>query len=212
MKRIYGLFLFAAACTPHRPADDASRFDSVRERLEAQPTSLFVGSTPDAGMLGAEHYTIAGWQRGSAAISISTGELAVAIAGDGALELTALDLSFDPIDIPSSVFGTPAQLDQLRLQLPTATAAPVAWSDNDDVVATMPLELSLSWSLEANGGVIPLGAQTLPPIPLDLTIGGDGAMVTASFALHADGQLWSWADLLELTAIDVSADAATVED
>ena len=211
MKRILALALFAA-CTPHRPIADAPSFDSVRERLEAQTANLFVGSTLDAGMLGAEHLTDTGWQSGSAAVSISTGELAVTIAGSGALEVSTLDLSFDSIDIPPSVFGTPAQLDNVRLQLPTPTATPVTWSDNDDVVATLSLELSLSWSLAVNGGAIPLGAQMLPPIPFDVTIGGDGSTVTASFALHADGELWSWADLLKLTAIHVSADAATVEE
>ena len=59
---------------------------------------------------------------------------------------------------------------------------------------------------------MPLGAQTLPAIPLDVTFGGDGDSVTSTLALHADGELWSWADLIELTAIDVSADAATIEE
>ena len=208
MKRTIALLVFAG-CMPHRPGGDASRFDSVRDRLEAEPTAMFVGATLDAGTLAAEHRTDTGWQGGSASLSIRTGELAVALDTKGALMVSALDLSFDPIDIPPSVFGTPAQLTNVRLQLPTPTAMPVTWRDADDASATLPLELSLSWSLAVNGGVIPLSAQALPPIPFDVSIGGDGDAVTAAFDLHAQGELWSWADLLELTGLDVSADAAT---
>ena len=58
--------------------------------------------------------------------------------------------------------------------------------------------------------MLPLGTQSLPAIPLDVTFGGDGDSVTSTLGLHAEGELWSWADLLELDGLDVAADAATI--
>jgi hypothetical protein len=208
MKTRYLMLSFVTACVSPRPDATDSGFDSVRERLEAGPTTMFVAATANAGALDAAHNTNAGWQSGSASISISSGAF-VASSSAGELVVTSLDLSFDPIDVPESVFGTPAQLTNLRLQLPTPTVANTIWNDDDDASASAALELSLSWSIAVNGGVLPLGAQNLPPLPIDVKVAGDGDSVTASLSLHGAGQLWSWADLLELTELDVSADAVT---
>jgi|HubBroStandDraft_6_1064221.scaffolds.fasta_scaffold170424_1 hypothetical protein len=214
MKTHLVLAISLAACSAQPRSTDAPSYDSVRERLAAEPTQLFISATANAGTLDAAHNTGSGWQSGSAALSISSGAIVASLdveQQNAELVIATLDLSFEPIDVPESVFGTPAQLTGVRLQLPTATAAAgMTWTDDDDATATLPLELSLSWSLEVNGGVLPLGAQTLPAIPLDVTFGGDGDSVTSTIALHGDGELWSWADLLELTALDVSADAATI--
>jgi hypothetical protein len=208
--RLLFVSLLAACTSPAPRSDNAPSFDSVRDRLAAEPTTLFVAATANAGTLDASHYTDSGWQSGSASLSISSGAF-VASLDQGELTAASLDLSFDPIDVPESVFGTPAQLTNLRLQLPTATSGAVTWTDANDGTATVPLELSLSWALEVNGGTLPLGAQTLPVMPLDVTLGGDGDTVTASLVLTGDGQLWSWANLLELTALDVTADATLIQ-
>ncbi|HEY1816935.1 MAG TPA: hypothetical protein VGG74_31520 [Kofleriaceae bacterium] len=199
---------FVAACVSPRPSDSGPSFDSVRDRLTTGPTTMFVAATENAGALDAAHNTSDGWQSGSAVLSISSGAF-VASLDQSDLLVASLDLSFDSIDVPPSVFGTPAQLTNVRLQLPTATLATATWSDADDAIATAPVSLSLSWSLATNGGVLQLGSQMLPALPLDVTLTGDGDSVTASLVLHGTGQLWTWADLLELTELDVSADAVT---
>jgi hypothetical protein len=189
--------------TPTRPTDD-----SVRDRLAAEPVLLSVAAAIDAGRLDAAHETAAGWQSGTAAISIQSGELGLDVFGPE-LIASSLELDLAPIDVPASVFGAPAQLAGVRLELPVATSAAIAWSDDDHATATLPLALSLSWSLVIGGTTSPLGTQQLPAIPLDVALGGDGASITATLRLHADGELWSWADLLKLSALDVAATATS---
>jgi hypothetical protein len=203
------VLILLAACAATPPSSDAPA--SVHARLAAAPTSLFVSTTLDAGTLGAEHYTGSGWQSGSASLSISSGAFVASIDGSGELVASTFDVSFDPIDVPESVFGSPAQLTNVRLQLPAPASASAMWSDADDATATVPVELSLSWALSVNGGTLPLGAQTLPSMPLEIALSGDGATVAAALALHANGELWQWADLLKLTELDLAASAETTE-
>jgi hypothetical protein len=207
MKSTCALILLAACAASPAPTTESP--SSVHARLTAEPTSLFVPTTLDAGVLAAEHYTTAGWQSGSAAISIASGEVVIGLDDDANVVASTFDLSFAPIDVPESVFGSPAQLTNVRLQLPAPATAAIAWSDADDATATVPLVLSLSWSLSVNGGTLPLGAQTLPSIPLDVALGGDGDTVSASLALHGSGELWQWADLLKLTELELAATADT---
>jgi hypothetical protein len=210
MKSTCALILLAA-CAATPPSSEAPSFASVHARLAAAPTQLFVSTTLDAGTLGAEHYTGSGWQSGSASLSIASGAFVASIDGSGELVAATFDVSFDPIDVPESVFGSPAQLTNVQLQLPTPTSAAATWSDADDATATVPVELSLSWALSVNGGTLPLGAQALPAMPLDIALSGDGATVTAALALHGSGELWQWADLLKLTELDLTATAETTE-
>ncbi|HET9993150.1 MAG TPA: hypothetical protein VFQ65_31660, partial [Kofleriaceae bacterium] len=59
--------------------------------------------------------------------------------------------------------------------------------------------------------VTPLGTQHLPVIPLDLALTGGGDHVDGTFAMHATGDLWNWADLLKLTELDLQLTGATVD-
>jgi hypothetical protein len=59
--------------------------------------------------------------------------------------------------------------------------------------------------------VTPLGTQHLPVIPLELTLAGGGDHVDGAFVIHAMGDLWSWAGLLELSEIDLDLTGATVD-
>lgn len=198
------------ACTTPASSTDAPAAASVRARL-TEPTRLFISATPDAGMLGAEHYADGAWLSGTSSLSITDGALVASVGTSGELEAASFDLSFDPIDIPEDVFGEPAQLTDVRLQLASPVDASLAWSDDNDATATITLALQLSWTLSLAGGSTPLGMQQLPPMPLDVTLGGTGELVTSSLALHATGDLWSWADILKLTALDLAAAAATVD-
>ena len=202
-------FIFLAACAASPSSDSSPGFASVRARLEAEPTQLFVATAIDAGTLGAEHYTSAGWQSGSATLSIQSGAVVASLDASGRLAVSTFDVAFDPIDVPESVFGSPAQLTNVELRLPAPATAAATWSDANDAAATVPLQLSLAWSLTVNGGSVPLGAQLLPAIPLDVALSGDGATVAASLVMQASGELWQWADLLKLTELDLEASAAT---
>lgn len=109
------------------------------------------------------------------------------------------------------MFGKPAQLTDARVTLASSVTAPASWSDADNVVATLPVKLDLGWSITIAGATTELGTQHLPVIPLDLTLSGGGDHVDATLALHGDGTLWTWADLIELADLSLSIEAATVE-
>ena len=185
-------------------------FTSVQDRLSTQSTRLFISGAGSTGSLDAKRYTAGGWVDGTSAVTITSGELVVKSTDD---QLTAqkFDVALAPIDLPDSVFGKPAQLTDVRVMLASATSATATWTDTDDATATIPLKLDLAWSIAINGGSTQLGAQHLPVIPLDVVLTGAGDHVAASLDLHADGTLWSWAGLIELTQLDLSLAGATVD-
>jgi hypothetical protein len=200
-----------AACTtsPGSPSD--SSFSSVRDRFSSVSTRLFAAAQPSAGSVNARRWTHDGWQDGTTPISVSNGELVAKVNAAGDLALSTFAVSLDPIDIPEAVFGKPAQLTDVRLTLAEPVTAAATWTDEDHATATPSVRLDLAWTLSTDGTKSPLGTQHLPAIPLDIALSGDGGHVDAKLGLHADGELWSWAGLLELTQLELAVDAATVD-
>lgn len=199
--------IFAAGCaassTPGAPVAS-----TVRERLAA-PTRLLVTADRSTGSITARRYTGGGWQSGTTRLAIADGELDASVAGDGALAVTALAVSPAPIEIPASVFGQPAQLRDIRLTLAGQPAFATTWTDDDDANATATIDLDLAWSLEVGSTVAPLATQHLHAIPIDIALVGNGEEIDATIGAHADGELWSWADLLELDGLELALTAAT---
>jgi len=199
-----------AACAATPTATPSPDFTSVKARLEQQPTRLFIGGAGSSGSLVAQRYTSDGWVSGTATIAISSGELVASITGDQ-LKANTFDVALDPIDVPESVFGKPAQLRDVKITLAEATSASATWTDDNNATATLPLKLDLTWSIAINNGVSQLGTQHLPLIPLDLALTGAGDHVDATLGLHGAGDLWSWAGLVELSQLDLSLVGATVD-
>ncbi|MEO6774509.1 MAG: hypothetical protein ABI467_16065 [Kofleriaceae bacterium] len=205
------LALFVAACTAPDPATPpAPDFASVHDRLASEPTRLFIPGDGSTGSLVAAHYTSGGWVAGTSALTIDTGALVAKLAGDQ-LIAQSFEVSFAPIDLPESVFGKPAQLVEVRVTLAAPATAAVTWTGANDATASLPLQLDLAWSIAIDQAVTPLGTQHLPVIPLDLALTGAGDHVDGSFAIHAMGDLWSWAGLLELSQLDLQLSGATVD-
>lgn len=194
------------ACASNPPEGPAA--SSVRERL-GQTTKMLVSAPDSTGSLTASRYTHDGWQDGTIAIAIANGELDAVAGANGNLTLGTFSINVGPIDIPQSVFGKPAQLKDVRLVMTGKPPAETAWTDDDDATATANVSLDLSWTLAVDGNAAPLGTQHLGPLPLDVTLSGSGAEVDATIALHATGDLWTWADLLKLTALDLELVATT---
>ena len=190
-----------AACTTTPPGSPPTA-TTVRETL-ADPTKLFISGDGSTGSLIAQHNTSAGWVGGSADMTIASGELIAKVVDDQLVAQT-FDVSIDPIDLPASVFDMPARLTDVRVTLAGSTNAPIAWTDDNHATATLPLALDLSWSIEINGGETPLGTPHLPTIPLDVALTGSDNGITAALELHAAGALWTWADLVELSKLDLS--------
>lgn len=199
-----------AACTSASPTG-TENFDSVRDRLASQPTRLFIGPEGSSGTVTAKRWTSDGWIEGQTAVTIESGELKASLDKSGALKLETFDVGLQPIDIPEEVFHKPAQLDNVRVELTAPTSGQTTWASDDDASVTLTLSLDLDWSIAVNGAQTPLGTQHLPPVPVDVMLTGAGDHVDASVGLHASGELWNWAGLIELTGLEMSLSAETTE-
>lgn len=203
MRFALAFVLLASACAS-RSGTDVDTYDSVRERLETKPVRLYVGSEGSEGLISARRWTSDGWVAGDTMIKISSGELEASADKTGRLTLSTFEVGVDSIDIPEEVFKKPAQLTDVKLQLTAAASADTTWTSDDAATATLTADLDFSWTIKVNGNKTPLGTQHLPPVPVDVTLSGDGAVVNASIGLHASGELWDWAGLLQMTALELS--------
>jgi hypothetical protein len=210
MRSFLALSILATACTSAPPSGEPA-YSSVRDRLERSPTRLLIGAPGSSGSITAQRYTHDGWVDGTTPLTITSGELVATVDHAGQLAVASFDVGVDPIEIPASVFNKPAQLEDVRVTLTGRPVAQTTWTDNDDATATVMLDLDLSWTIAVNGGTAPLGTQHLPPIAVELTLAGGGDHVDGTLSLHAKGELWSWAGLMKLTALDLSLAAATVD-
>ena len=184
-------------------------YDSVRDRLEHEPTRLLIEPTQSAGSVTARRYTHAGWQTGTLALVIDGGELDTTADATGQIALAQLAVDLAPIALPDSVFGKPAELADVRIVLARRPQLATAWTDADDATTSAMIDLDLDWSIAVDGSRVPLGTQHLPALPLEVVLSGAGDRVAATAALHAQGSLWSWADLFEITALELDLAAST---
>ena len=203
--------LALAACATPAP-DREPAYASVRERLTAEPARLFIATQPAAGTLEARRWSQAdGWVPGTAPVALQSGELIVHVADSGQLVTQQLGFAVDAIDLPATIAGVPLQLRDIHMKLAAAPPVDIAWATDDEGTAQVPVELSLAWSVAVDGAVTPLGEQRLTAMPMDIAVHGDGEHVEAMLGIHGRGTLWSWAELLELTAVDLAITAATVD-
>ena len=208
--------LILASCT--RTASPAEpSFDSVRDRLE-HGARLYVAAADSSGTITARRLAERGWIAGETALAIASGELVAradnggAIAdGRGAIALDRFAIALAPIEIPDDVFGKPAQLQDVAVELAAPASSDAQWQGNDSATAMLSLVLDVRWAIAIDGGVTPLGTLHLPAIPLTLALSGDGTTVDASLGLAADGELWSWAGLIQLAGLELSLVARTVD-
>jgi hypothetical protein len=188
-----------------------SGYDSVRDRLSDGPTRLPVGAAGSTGTITARRWTSSGWVEGTTTVTIADGELSAKADANGKLTVDTLEVGFAPIAIPDEVFKKPATLDNVRVTLTTPVTADAAWTSDDDATATLLVDLDFDWSISINGGKTPLATQHLPPVAVDLALTGGGDHVDAAITMRATGELWNWAGLLEMTSIELSLSAATLD-
>jgi hypothetical protein len=205
------LFTAAATACTSAPPSGVEEFDSVRDRLADGPTKLFVGPDGSTGTITARRWTHDGWVEGQTQIEISNGEVLGSVNGLGNLELKTFEVGVAPIDLPDEVFSKPAQLTDVRVRLPKAMIGELAWSSDDDATAQLTLALDIDWAIAVDGKKTPLGTQHLPPLPVDFAITGGGDHIDASIDLHGAGELWNWAGLLQMTALELELSAATAD-
>jgi hypothetical protein len=152
---------------------------SMRDLL-ADETHLFVIARNSAGAITAQLRTATGWEDGVVELQLAGGELITRAAPGGALALTSVQLELQTIAIPATLTG-------------------------HEVV----LALQLSWSLTVDGVGVQVGAPRLPPLPVKLELTGGAARVTADLRIQAAGELWSWANLVKLSDLELVLGAGT---
>lgn len=183
---------------------------SVRDQLIDGGVGLAVAPDPSAGTITARQWR-GQWEEGALTIAVAGGDLALSADRDGALIVDGLHVDLAPIALPDAVFGEPAGLTDLTLELAAAPApARATWDGPDAGRATVTATLRLAWSLETQGRVTPLGPVTLRGLPLTLDVVGDATHVSAALGVRVDGPVWAWAGLVELRdlALAVAADPA----
>lgn len=210
MRFALAFVLLASACVS-RSGTDVDTYDSVRDRLETKPVRLYVGSEGSEGQISARRWTSDGWVAGDTAVAITSGELKTSADKNGRLTLSTFEVGVDSIDIPEEVFKKPAQLTDVKLKLTAAASADTTWTSDDAATVTVNANLDFSWTIQVDGNKTPLGTQHLPPVPVDLTLSGDGNVVNASIGLHASGELWDWAGLLQMTALELTLSAESTD-
>lgn len=206
MRAVFALpVLLLAACgddvTPAAPV-------TMRARL-ATETPLFITASDSAGAVTAQMRTSSGWDHGLVDLKLAGGELVARAGAGGGLSLSALSLELETITIPASLTGHAAQLTRPHLEMTAPIELAAAWTGDDSAAADATLAFDLSWELTVDGVGLPLGAPSLPPLPVKLQLSGDGSRITAELRIHAPGELWSWADLIKLTDLELVLGADT---
>ena len=201
------LLLVLPACTTNPEAPDPAA-SSLRDQL-AHEAHLCVIASDSTGAITARRKTAAGWAQQQVALTVTSGELVTTPGPADHLTLAALELGFAPVLIPSTVLGHEAQLTNLHLRLAGPTPVLPTWNGDDEAQASTPLDLALSWTLAIEGKQLPLGAPRLPALPVTLQLTGDGSVIRAELGIHACGELWSWADVVKLSDLELGLRART---
>ena len=206
MRKFLALALFATACTDV-PVNE-NNFDSVRERLTDEPTSLYVRTGSSFGTITARRRLGDGWSTAATPLEIQRGYVRTSIDANGQLAIQRLELDLAPIEL--GIFERPAQLQDVHIRLAKPVAADLAWSSEDDATTAMAMPFEFDWSVKFQGDEpYQLATQRLPETSADVMLAGDGNHVAALIDVKASGELWNWADILEMTDISISLDAAT---
>lgn len=207
MRKFIAVMLLATACT-EVPSSGPS-YDSVRERLSAEPTSLYVHDETSSGSITARRRIGDGWDGGATDLAILRGYIRASIDDSGRLAIQRLEVDLAPIQL--SVFERPARLQDVHVRLPTPVEADVVWGSEDQATAIVAMPFEFDWAIKFvdDEQATPLGTQRLPVTNVAVSLTGTGDHVSARIDIDASGELWNWADLVEMTDISMSLDAQT---
>lgn len=207
MRYLLVLVLATTACTdvplggPH--------YDSVLARLAEVPTSLYVHDEASSGTVTARRRGGDGWIAGSTTLAIEHGYLRAALDDDGRLAIDQLEIAIAPIAL-DGVFERPAQLQDVRVRLREPVRGDVTWTSVDDASATVDMAFDLDWAITfAGDDPYPLATQHISVDAVAVELGGYGDHVDARLTIDASGELWSWADLVQITDLALSVTAET---
>lgn len=207
MRKLLALTLFATACT-NVPVNENS-YDSVRQRLTETPTSLYVHDETSSGSITARRRVGDGWDNGTTGLKIERGYVRAALDANGELAIQRLELDLAPIQL--GLFEKPAELKDVHVRLSKPVQSAVVWGSDDEATSIVAMPFEFDWSIKFADATepYPLATQMLAPSSVAFVLGGDGDHVTARIDIDASGELWNWADILQMTDISMSLDAET---
>lgn len=195
MRTYLASFFVLAACGAE--VDNPDPAASVKERLASGPTLLEVAISDSAGAVTASRKTSDGWVPGLADLRIDGGELVLSGEGD-VVRVEEFRLDVGPIAVPETVLGYPLELTDIHLSAIEPVKLLATWSGDDDASGEATIDLLLEWSLLNHGVVSPLGSPDLPPVPVEVSLTGNGERVHAELRISAPGELWKWANVFRL--------------
>lgn len=194
------------ACT-NAPSGTTDTADSVRERLSTD-ARMWIAPIDLAGAITAERRTSGSWSGSTVDLGIENGEVILSAEQDDVI-VEGFQLTFAPMQLPQGLFGgQTAELSNVRFDLKNTARTPAQWTSDNAASFIAMLDVEIHWTLELDGSPAPLGSPKLPPVPVEVTLSGDGAHVDAELRLHAGGELWNWAGLVKLSELQLTVDAS----
>jgi hypothetical protein len=187
---------------------DARTPSSVRERLEDR-TRLLISRDASTGSITAEKKTGTEWESGTIPLPFENGEIEVSSDARDSLTIETVQINFDDIALPDSLFGgREATLTGVRIELEDSVRASATWASDDDVALVAELPLQLHWAITIGGSSTELGSPRFPKVPVGIRLVGDGAHLDASLSAFVEGELWNWAGLIKLSALELGVEAS----
>lgn len=207
MRYLVLLTVVAAACTD--VPSSGLHYGSVRERLADRPTSLYVHDEASSGAITARRHDRDAWITSTTPLAIPYGHMRAAIDDSGNLTIDQLEIAVAPIAM-DRMFDKPAQLQSVSLRLAKPLLSETAWTSADDATATLTMVFDLNWAIAFDGGrPFTLPTRRLPPESVHVVLAGDGDHIKVLLDIEASGELWNWADRVQITEVSLSLSAET---
>lgn len=145
------------------------------------------------------------WTRGSVELSVESGHIALSADDLGTVEVADIEIVIGDVLISSDLLPSDIQLTDVSVHQNKARQCDVNdWSPNRETCsAWLQTSLVLDWSLVTATGVVPLGAQELVDIPMQMDLSRGARGLQADLQVEGEGTLWSWADVIELHGLQL---------
>jgi hypothetical protein len=207
--RSLSLSLFALLGACGASTSDPHADATVRSRLQAGETVLAISTADSTGTVSAARKSDGAWVPGLTDLRIDAGEVALSANADGTINVESIALDIGPIALPEELLGYPVELTDIHIGLVAPAKVLVTWESDDQAHGSASLDLLLKWSLKNHGTTSPLGSPDFPPVPVELSVVGDGSAVHAELRVSAPGELWKWGNLMKLEDLNLSLSGDT---
>lgn len=195
-----------AACAVEGPATpDAAQEQSLLSDLQSG-VALHMDPANSSLSLEARWNRGSEWTEGAADLSLTAGTLLMSADAEGALQIDSLSLSLADVIIENELFSSSIHLTDVSVEQEGPRECHASdWSpDDQSCSALLTTRLTLDWSLRIDDEmVVPLGAQTLDDLTIEVQVDAAETGVEASLYVSDGGSLWTWANVIELNGLEL---------